>query len=109
MLRADGFHNGQLWRRAVSRPLLFKFSKIYLFFIPLNVLDFIANSRVCLFVFFITSHAHIYITCFPLGSSSVDVTDVSLSLTSLMLDFIHAVVLDWLYWPAALTTHCTLC
>lgn len=61
------------------------------------------------FVVTIISQAHICMRCSPLRSSSVDVTDVPLSLTSLMLDFIHAVVLDWLYWPAALTTHCTLC
>lgn len=58
--------------------------------------------------FLVTSQAHNYIKCSPLRFSPVDVTDVLLSLTSLMLDFIHAVVLDWLYWPAALTTHCTL-
>lgn len=62
-----------------------------------------------LLIFFITSQTHTYMRCSPLRSSCVDVTDVPLSLTSLMLDFIHAVVLDWLYWPAALTTHCTLC
>lgn len=61
------------------------------------------------FYFFISQVRQIHMIFSPLRSSSVDVTDVPLSLTSLMLDFIHAVVLDWLYWPAALNTHCTLC
>lgn len=63
MLRGDGFHTSSLWRRAVSRPLRFcKFSKIHLFFIPLNVSYFIANSCfcfVCLF-FFHKLGTHLY-------------------------------------------------